>query len=257
MSDEAQAPGPGLAVSEHQAVSIDGILELLRKGRIKLEGLMPNSSNYTFLVTVKRRDLQCLAIYKPQKGERPLWDFPRGTLCLREYATFVVAMALGWVFVPPTVLRRGPHGIGALQLFVDALPDHNFFTLREQYAHVFQRMCAFDYVVNNADRKGGHCLLGSDDRIWGIDHGIALSAEFKLRTVIWDWAGEPLPSDIVADLSSLQQQLSSDSNVTTVLSKLLQPDEMDALRQRLDALLRSSTFPEPDPDLPNIPWPLI
>ena len=211
-----------------QTADIERILDLLRNGRMKLEGLLPNSSNYTFLATIKQKDVQCLAVYKPQRGERPLWDFPHGTLCLREYATFLLAMALGWIFVPPTVLRRGPHGIGAVQLFVDTDPEANFFTLREQHAHTFQRLCAFDYVVNNADRKGGHCLAGQDGRIWAIDHGITFNTEFKLRTVIWDWAGEQMPKDIVQDLDYLRTRLVDGSNLVIALKRLLQNDEMDA-----------------------------
>lgn len=258
MSDEAQEEPPVEGGrSDRQSTSIDRILARLRRGRMKVVGEMPNSSNYTFAVTVKQPDLECLAIYKPQRGERPLWDFRRGTLCLREYATFLVAMSLGWIIVPPTVLRRGPHGLGAVQLFVDALPDANFFTLREEHASDFQHMCVFDYVVNNADRKGGHCLLASDGRIWGIDHGITFNAEFKLRTVIWDWAGESLPPDIIADLGSLQATLERPGELTSTLDHLLDTDEMRALRERVDTLLAARRFPEPLPNFPNIPWPLL
>ena len=257
MSDEVTGPAVQADAPAARSVGIEQILELLHKGKLKLEGLMPDSSNYTFLATVKQPDLECLAIYKPKRGERPLWDFPRGTLYQREYAAFLVAMSLKWVFVPPTVLRRGPHGIGAVQLYIDSVPDSNFFTVRDEYAHVCQRLCAFDYVVNNADRKGGHCLLGKDGRLWAIDHGITFNAEFKLRTVIWDWTGQPLPDDILADLCTLQKRLAGPSAVTTGLRKLLLPDEMDALRQRVDALEQSGVFPEPDPNLPNVPWPLV
>lgn len=258
MSDEAAGPAPTADAPETaQTASIERVLDLLRKGRIKLEGLMPKSSNYTFLATVSRPDLQCLAIYKPQRGERPLWDFPRGTLYQREYAAFVVAMALQWVFVPPTVLRRGPHGIGALQLFIDSVPDGNFFSLREHIPHVFKRLCAFDYVVNNADRKGGHCLLGKDGRMWAIDHGITFHADFKLRTVIWDWSGEPLPEDILTDLRVLEDKLAEGSELSQTLGNLLLANEMAALRQRLHTLIETAAFPLPDPELPNIPWPLL
>ena len=258
MSQQAMAPAaPAEAPAQQQTASIERVLELLRKGRIKLEGLLPYSSNYTFLATIRQADLQCLAVYKPQRGERPLWDFRRGTLCLREYATFLVSASLGWIFVPPTVLRRGPHGIGAVQLFVDTVPDGNFFTLREQNTHTFQRLCAFDYVINNADRKGGHCLLSQDGHIWAIDHGITFHAEFKLRTVIWDWTGEPLPEDIVADLKRLRTTLAADNELTASLGRLLQDDEIAALRQRLDTLLDMGVFPEPSPALPNVPWPLL
>jgi hypothetical protein len=257
MNDQGPGPTTQADAPAQSTASIEQIVGLLHNGRIKIEGLLPNSSNYTFLVTVKQPDLQCLAVYKPQRGERPLWDFPRGTLCLREYATFLVAMALGWVFVPPTVLRKGPHGLGALQLFIDAVPNANFFSLREQYAFVFQRLCAFDYIVNNADRKGGHCLLGKDGRIWAIDHGITFNADFKLRTVIWDWAGDPLPDDIVADLRNLRQTLSAGGTLTEAIGRLLSAAEIRAFHRRLDNLIEMGTFPQPHPDLPNIPWPLV
>jgi len=236
---------------------MERVLRLLDKGRLTLEGLMPHASNYTFLVTVKDASLQCLAIYKPQKGERPLWDFPPGTLCLREHAAFLVSMALGWSFVPPTVLRKGPHGLGAVQLFVDAVPGSNFFTLRAAHAAVFRRLAAFDFVVNNTDRKGGHCLLGKDGRIWVIDHGITFHADFKLRTVIWDWAAEPLPPDIVTALRGLEQRLRASDPLAGTLSRLLSQPEMDALRQRLAVLLESGKFPEPLAGMPNVPWPIV
>lgn len=257
MSDQVSGPVEETDAPVARSVGVDRILELLHRGRLKIEGLLPNSSNYTFLATVKQPDLECLAVYKPQRGERPLWDFPRGTLFRREYAAFLVAMAIGWIFVPPTVLRRGPHGMGALQLYMDVVPEANFFSLREQYPAIFQRLCAFDYVVNNADRKGGHCLMGSDGRVWAIDHGVTFNADFKLRTVIWDWAGEPMPEDVLAGLHRLQQRLGADDNLAATLSRLLSATEITALRQRVDALLASGCFPEPDQDLPNIPWPLI
>ncbi len=253
-------PGPASAADAPETgrtASIERVLHLLRHGRIKLEGLMPNSSNYTFLATVSQPDLQCLAVYKPQRGERPLWDFPRGTLYKREYAAFVVAMALDWMLVPPTVIRRGPHGVGALQLFIDSVPEGNFFSLREHIPGVFQRLCAFDYIINNADRKGGHCLLGKDGRMWAIDHGITFHAEFKLRTVIWDWAGDPLPDGILQDIRRLQAKLTDDAALNAALGKLLLANEMDALRQRLYTLIESGVFPQPHPDLPNVPWPLL
>src|SRR5918998_2176509 len=149
------------------AVPVEQVMGLLERGEIELEGLMPDSSNYTFLVRLREGDLQGLAIYKPRRGERPLWDFPRGTLCQREAAAYLVSTALGWNLVPPTVLRDAePHGVGSLQLFIDADPDVHYFSLRGNFDDAFQRVAAFDVVVNNADRKGGHILLGNDNRIW-------------------------------------------------------------------------------------------
>ncbi len=257
MSRHAHSAQAEQQEEQSQTVSLERVLRLLDKGRLTLEGLMPHASNYTFLATVNDASLQCRAIYKPQKGERPLWDFPQGTLCLREYAAFLVSTALGWNFVPPTVLRKGPHGLGAIQLFIDAVPDANFFTLRDAHAPLFQRLAAFDFVVNNADRKAGHCLLGKDGRVWAIDHGITFHADFKLRTVIWDWAGEPLPADIVADLQGLERRLASPDPLTVTLSRFLAQGEMDALRQRLAVLLETGRFPEPVPGTPNVPWPIV
>ena len=242
---------------DRQTASIEHVLDLLRNGRMTVEMELGNASNYAFLVSVKQPDLACLAVYKPRRGERPLWDFPRGTLFKREYAAFLVSMALDWTLVPPTVLRRGRFGIGAVQLYIDAVSEGNFFSLRERCGAIFQRMCAFDYVINNADRKGGHCLLGSDGRVWAIDHGISFNEEFKLRTVIWDWAGEPLPQDIVDDLQDFSLQLKKGSDLAAALRRLLLPNEVDAMRRRVGTLLDARTFPMPLPDFPNIPWPLL
>lgn len=240
-----------------QKVTMERVLRLLAGGKMALEGLLPHSSNYTFLATLKDDSLECLAVYKPQQGERPLWDFPRGTLCLREYATYLAAVAIGWIMVPPTVLRQGPHGLGAVQLYVDAQDNCNYFSLRDSHVPTFQRLAVFDYIVNNTDRKGGHCLLGSDGRIWAIDHGITFHQDFKLRTVIWDWAGEPLPADIVTELEAFRPLLAPRAELSKSLSQLLSAAEMRALRRRLDTLLATGAFPEPDENLPNVPWPMM
>jgi uncharacterized repeat protein (TIGR03843 family) len=233
------------------------ILDLLAHGEMELQGLLPGS-NYAFLVTVRDADLQGLAVYKPQRGERPLWDFPQGTLCLREYAAYLVSAALGWGFVPPTVLRQGLHGLGVVQLYVAVDPEANYFTLRDRYSHDFQRLAAFDVLVNNTDRKAGHCLLGTDGRIWSIDHGVTFHAQPKLRTVIWDFRGQPIPADILADLRAFQQRLAQPKDpLVVILGKLLSPQERRALRQRLKGLLTRGTFPQPAGDRPSIPWPPV
>jgi len=175
-------------------------LRLLTEGDMEILGLMPRASNYTFLTRIRLGDDECHAVYKPRDGEAPLWDFPDGTLCKREVAAFVVAASLGWPSVPPTVLRDGPEGVGSAQLFVDFDPRHHFFTLQEQRADDFRRVAAFDAIVNNADRKGGHCLLGRDGVIYVIDHGVCFGASPKLRTVIWDFAGDPIPAELLDDL---------------------------------------------------------
>jgi uncharacterized repeat protein (TIGR03843 family) len=238
------------------AVELERVLQLLQEGEIELHGQIPWSSNYSFLVNVQDEDLTCVAVYKPQRGERPLWDFPDGTLCLREYAAFVVSQALGWGLVPPTVLREGPYGIGSFQLYVDADPDDHFFNLREEYPADFQRVAVFDALVNNADRKGGHCLRDHQGHIWCIDHGLTFNAQPKLRTVIWDYAGQPIPPDLLDDLWELKAQLTDSTEMRSVLERLLSPREMKRLQKRLNLLLEAGCFPQPGPGR-SVPWPLI
>jgi hypothetical protein len=233
-------------------------LALLSRGSMeKSHGLMPWSSNYTFLVTIHQADAETLAIYKPCRGERPLWDFPDGTLALREVAAFHVSRALGWDFIPPTVLREGFLGLGAVQLYIEADPEAHYFNLRDEYTPIFQRVAAFDYIVNNADRKGGHCLKDEAGHIWTIDHGLTFHTEPKLRTVIWDFAGERLPEDALADLRCLQQsarQLSSP--FISELASLISEREIRAFRHRLDRLIAAGTFPLPGAGR-NVPFPPI
>jgi hypothetical protein len=238
------------------AVDVGRLLNLMACGEMELQGLLPRSSNYTFLVTICDQELQCLAVYKPGQGERPLWDFPQGTLCLREYAAYLVGEALGWSIVPPTVLRRGPYDLGSVQLYIDFDPQINYFDLRDNHPLEFKRMALFDYLVNNADRKGGHCLKDRDGHIWGIDNALTFHVAPKLRTVIWDFAGETIPAEEMEDLRSFRAHLSPPSPVFDVLSKLLEDEEVRALKVRLAHLLKTATFPEPE-HWPEVPWPLI
>lgn len=219
-------------------------------------GLMPNASNYTFLARCTDADASVLAIYKPQRGEIPLWDFPDGTLHRREVAAYEVARALGWPSVPPTVLRQGPEGVGSAQLFVRFDPDHHYFTLDSTHTDAFRRVALFDVVVNNADRKGGHCLLGEDGLVHVIDHGVCFSTEPKLRTVIWDFVGEPIDDTLRDDLVRLRSDLATGA-LRAVLIPLLAPDEIDETRRRLDALLDLGSFPTPAPGERPYPWPPI
>lgn len=242
-----------------EEMTIDQAIEFLAHGEIETEGLLPWSSNYTFLATVRYGDRTSLAVYKPRSGERPLWDFPHGTLCLREVATFVVSQGLGWILVPPTVLRDGPHGIGSVQLYIDADPEAHYFTLQDDsaYTETFQRIAILDVVINNADRKSGHCLLARDGRIWAVDHGVTFHPMPKLRTVIWEFAGQPIPQPILDDLCALQKRLNASNSLTETLERLLASEEIDALHQRVDALLQRGTFPTPDPHRRHIPWPPV
>ncbi len=222
---------------------------------MRVLGLMPNSSNYTFLARCRCDGDEVLAIYKPQRGEIPLWDFPEGTLHRREVAAFEVATVLGWPHVPPTVLRDGPEGPGSAQLYVEHDPEQHFFTLEDQRADDFRRIALFDLVANNADRKAGHCLLAADDTIWVIDHGVCFSDEPKLRTVIWDFVGEPFDRGLRSDLERLRVSLQDDLRLS--LRDLLAPQELSAMEDRIDELLRGGVFPEPVPGTRPFPWPPI
>jgi uncharacterized repeat protein (TIGR03843 family) len=238
----------------------DRLLALLGEGEINLMGLMPWSSNYTFLGEVTDGTRSERIVYKPIRGERPLWDFPKGTLAKREVAAFVVCRALGWDFVPPTVLRGGPHGRGSVQLFVECDQDEHFFTFRESenYRHSLKALTAFDIIANNADRKGGHCLRTGDGCIVAIDQGLCFHTEPKLRTVIWDFAGEEIPVEIAACLQHLSAELARpESGTMRALTALLYGGEIAALRRRVDDLVLAGCFPDPPEDRRPYPWPLV
>ena len=234
------------------------ILSLLSQGEIGVEGLIPWSSNATLLVTVRDDEISTLAIYKPRRGERPLWDFPHGTLGVREVAAYLVCEALGWGLIPPTVLREGPYGLGSVQFFVHAQEDAHFFTIQDNPAHRddLQRLATFDVIANNADRKAGHCLVDSEGHLWAIDNALTFHEEPKLRTVIWDFAGQPLPAGVVADVQALHQVLAADSHLSQALNHLLNEREVTALHRRLRRLIKAGRFPEPGSG-PAVPWPLL
>jgi hypothetical protein len=227
----------------------------LVSGELEILGLLPNSSNYTFLARATAADEEVMAVYKPRRGEMPLWDFPEGTLCRREVAAYVVARELGWPNVPPTVLRDGPEGLGSAQLFVEFDPTQHYFTLEGTHDDEFRRVALFDVVVNNADRKGGHCLLAPDGTIWIVDHGVCFSEEPKLRTVIWEHAGEPVTPELRTDLVRLRSCLETDP-LRAELSGLLSAGELSALGSRIEDVLTAGVFPEPGPGRPY-PWPPV
>ena len=253
MNEPQDPPEGGKAI---QAITLERALKLLAEGNIKLHGLLPWSSNYTFLVSVSDGELEALAVYKPSKGERPLWDFPEGTLAWREVAAYVVSQALGWELVPPTVLRDGPHGPGMVQLYMDVDHEQHYFTFGEKHVEEAQRIAVLDALINNADRKAGHVLQDAQGHIWAIDHGVCFSPEPKLRSVIWDFAGQPIPSDILDDLRALRGQMSKRTPFIHALEKLLAPEEIQAMRRRLDALIARARFPRPGSDR-HYPWPPI
>lgn len=238
----------------------DALLELLRGGQLTLEGQIAWSSNFTFLGQVTDGTTQATVVYKPTRGEQPLWDFPRGTLAKREAAAYEVSRALGWHLVPPTVLRRGPHGIGSVQLFSDADQNAHFFTFHKDpaFRRVLQALALFDISINNADRKSGHCLAAGSGQIVAIDHGLCFNVEPKLRTVIWDFAGTPIPVDLANDLSRLQAELTNPAGpLRARLAELLSRGEIAVFRQRLTALLAADQFPDPPEDRRPYPWPLV
>lgn len=236
-----------------QRLSSAQALEVLARGEIEVRGRMPWSSNGTFLVTCRVSDCELAAVYKPQRGERPLWDFPGG-LYRREVAAYRLSEALGWGLVPETILRTdAPFGEGSLQRFVPSDFAQHYFTLLEDEARhdALRTICAFDLLVNNADRKGGHCLAGNDGRVWAIDNGLCFHLAPKLRTVIWDFAGEPLAERLAADIETLV------AGPPASLDELLLPEEARAVSCRAATLLAHPSFPAPDPELRRYPWPLV
>jgi uncharacterized repeat protein (TIGR03843 family) len=231
-------------------------LELLTEGELEVLGRIPWASNATLLARVRNGESTSLAIYKPRRGEQPLWDFPDGTLYRREVAAYLVSEALAWGLVPPTMARGGPFGIGSVQLYVEADAQLTAFELVEQDNPAMPLVAAFDVVVNNADRKGGHCLAETvDGRVWAIDHGVCFHEEPKLRTVLWDFAGQALPPGVVADLDELAATI-RDGALGRDLCGLLEPDEITALGDRASALISAGCFPLPSGRRPY-PWPLV
>ncbi len=225
-------------------------LDVLRQGDISILGRMPYSSNATFLVRVDHPKTPTAAIYKPAKGERPLWDFPSG-LYRREIAAFELSEALGWHIIPPTVEREGPLGVGSVQLFIDADFAEHYFTLVREYRHHgdLRRICAFDFIANNTDRKSGHCLASRWGPIFGIDQGLCFASDFKLRTVIWDFGGEAFDGELGAAIRSA-------ASPPAELGQWLRSNELSALAERADWLANFGKFPDDD-GARRWPWPLV
>ncbi len=239
-------------------ITMQQVVETLNQGTIHAEhGIMRYSSNYTFLISLSHNDLSLMAVYKPQRGERPLWDFPDGTLCYREVAAFLTSQALGWQIVPPTVLREGPRGLGSVQFYIEHDPEQNYFSFDAIMLPQLKLLAAFDYLVNNADRKGGHCLVDNQGHLWGIDHGITFNSAYKLRTVIWDFAGQPIPDNLLADIDKLCGAAdNADSVFRQAVHKLLTDAELRAFQTRIRTLLRTKRYPQPGSG-PNYPWPPV
>ena len=267
----------------------DGVLQVLARGELTVRGRIGGASNAVLYCTAtyEGRGLDC--VYKPVQGERPLWDFPDGTLAQREAAAYEISRATGWDLVPPTVLRDGPYGEGMVQLWIDE-PEEEEGAERPQllalveaeepgegwkavaFADVgegrtallvhaddarLRRLAVLDAVINNGDRKGGHLLTDADGRLWAIDHGVTFNADDKLRTLLWGWAGEELTAEAVAVLRSLAAELADGRTLAARLAELVTGAELDAVRKRTEALLSSGRHPLPSGDWPAIPWPPV
>ncbi|WP_327182148.1 SCO1664 family protein [Streptomyces sp. NBC_01334] len=277
MSAPERIPPGGVTTTDPAAA------ELLARGELTVRGRIRDASNAALYCTVAHEGREAACVYKPVAGERPLWDFPDGTLAQREVAAYEVSEATGWGLVPPTVLREGPYGEGMCQLWIETAPEADLLALVDGeepepgwraigFAEVgegrtallvhadderLRRLAVLDAVINNADRKGGHLLPTADGRLYGIDHGVTFNAENKLRTLLWGWAGEPLTGEAVDVLKGLRGALEPGGRLAVTLAALLTPAEVDATRARADALLEAGKHPEPSGDWPAIPWPPV
>jgi hypothetical protein len=228
-------------------------LHLLQTGEIDLEGRMLDASNVTLVGTIRAGDVGGECVYKPVAGERPLWDFPDGTLAGREISAFLVSEATGWQVVPPTVLRDAQFGPGMVQLWIDGDDDVDLPAFVRRDLPALRRMAVFDAVVNNADRKGGHIIPTPSGHVYGVDHGICFSVEPKLRTLLWRWAGKPLTAEAVEVLERLADELRGD--LGEELHEHLTRTEVRKTQQRVTELLRTGRHPEPSGEWPALPWP--
>ncbi|MFJ8138222.1 SCO1664 family protein [Streptomyces sp. NPDC096013] len=257
--------------------------ELLAKGELTVRGRIREASNAVLFCSVTYEGREASCVYKPVAGERPLWDFPDGTLAQREVAAYEVSEATGWGLVPTTVLRDGPHGEGMCQLWIEAAPGSELLALVDAeepgegwkaiaFAEVgegktallvhadderLRRLAVLDAVINNADRKGGHLLPADEGRLYGIDHGVTFNAENKLRTLLWGWAGDPLTPEAVDVLQGLREALGDGGGLAGKLAELITAAELDATRARVEALFADGKHPEPSGEWPAIPWPPV
>lgn len=228
--------------------------EVLRDGEIEVAGRLVDASNATLFGYACLEDSRLPVIYKPRAGERPLWDFPTGSLADREVAAYIVSVALGWDLVPHTLLRDGPYGVGMVQQWIDIDETMDVMELIADGHQDLRRMALFDSVINNTDRKFGHLLPTPDGRVRGCDHGVAFHPEDKLRTVLWNWAGAELAEGELAELSSLANSLERGALGAKLLPHLTD-EEIDMTWQRLNRLLVEKCFPLPGTDWPAVPWP--
>ncbi|MFD7294384.1 SCO1664 family protein [Streptomyces sp. NPDC059897] len=266
---------------------VSGDRDLLALGELHVEGQIREASNAVLVCTVTHEGREARCVYKPVRGERPLWDFPDGNLARREVAAYEVSEVLGWGLVPPTVLRDGPYGEGMVQLWIDGPDDEavgpELLALvdREEpeegwkaigFAEVgegrtallvhaddarLRRLSVLDAVINNGDRKGGHLLVDAEGRLFGIDHGVTFNSEDKLRTLLWGWAGEPLTEEATGALEALRVALGEGEPLAARLGELITPAELEAVRERVAGLLKTGRHREPGGDWPAIPWPPV
>ncbi|GAB3213512.1 SCO1664 family protein [Marinactinospora thermotolerans] len=244
--------------------SFDGLTttdaeELLRVGELSVAGRLADASNVTLYCTVSAAGASAACVYKPVAGERPLWDFPDGTLAGREVAAYAVSEALGWSIVPPTVHRDGPYGEGMVQLWIDGDPEADLIELSRREDHQgLRRMAVFDAVINNSDRKIGHLLPTREGHLYGCDHGVSFAEEYKLRTVLWQWRGEPLTQEALEALVRLRGRLAEpDDPLNAELARHLTGPERYAMVRRVEILCEHRIHPYPSPDWPAVPWPPV
>jgi len=236
-----------------QTLELPDALRLLAHGELSVEGRLVDASNATLYCAASLDGVTAACVYKPVRGERPLWDFPDGTLAGRELGAYLVSQASGWDLVPPTVLREGPFGPGSCQLWVDVDESVDLAELARSDHRDLRRLAVLDAVINNADRKGGHLLPRADGRVQGVDHGLCFSAEDKLRTLLWQWRGDALPDEAAVVLHGLAAAL--DGPLGTALHEHLTRREVRRTQQRVRDLLATGVHPQPSPDWPAIPWP--
>ena len=219
---------------------------------------MPWGSNYTFMVWLSAGNNEtCIrAIYKPRDGEKPLRDFPHGSLYKREYSAYLISEELSWPKIPPTIIREGPYGIGSLQFYVDCDPRRTYFDMRDHHKEELIKFAVFDLLTNNGDRKAGHCMIDSASNLWSIDHGLTFHSSFKLRTVMLEYCGQPIPNNLLKDLKILATKFEKNDDIKSILGQQISDLEIDALLRRLEGIIANPIFPVLDP-YRDVPWPLV
>jgi uncharacterized repeat protein (TIGR03843 family) len=247
-----------MEVEEKDSLDKEITIEALQKGSFDLQGQFLSGSNYTFLADLVYGEMNMKVVYKPVRGEQPLWDFPHGSLARREVAAYLLSESLGWELVPPTVLRKdGPLGSGSLQQYIEHDPNNHYFNMGEDDRQQLRPVVVFDLLINNADRKGGHILRDDENHLWLIDHGLCFHAEEKLRTVVWDFSGEDISPEIMTSVSMVIDLLKDNGSLYTELVRYLRPSEVAAVLARARRLCESGRFPSPPASRRSYPWPPV